>query len=366
MVDDAKSGAVDVALCIDLEAYNRLWEVIQHLCVGLVDLPARVRLISSCPQVESISLGPIQTVWHQPITWPVRRKRLQQVVDVLSAKPPNVITAISNGSFRTASAIAAALDIELVLYVTSTADTDALNELEAVRSRTIVAASEPLAERLARLGYANEAEVELVRPGVLRAEQISSFVDPNRTPTLLCTTSLEENRGVDELIRAIRILRNRGFELLAFLTGQGRREDALRQLVNRLEVRPWVTFAQPKAEASQVIAGADLFVRPSPELAITFRTLLAMATGTAVVTCAGGVTDHCHDGQTAIVCPERTPEALADGIERLLRDKDFARRIAAAGMEYIKSHHQVSAMAENMMEIFQRLILRHKTFQIKR
>jgi len=356
---------VDVALCMGAEVYSRLWEVVRHLCVGLIDLAARVRLLSSSPEVEELSLGPIQTITHQGLVWPLRRKRLQQVLDMLAPRPPGVVHAISADSFAVAEGIARAYDVQLLLHLTSWADVAALANVDGQKVDHVIAGSRPLFEAAERQGRVDPEALTLIRPGVLRPAAPPSFGQPECVPAVLCTAELREHGGVDRLIRAVRILRDRGRELLLFLLGTGPDEGELRRLARGTGVADWVTFARPKADKSQIMSGADVFVEPSVAEALSSTSLQAMASGTVVVACAGGVTDHCIDGRTAIVCPDNAPTALADGIERLLADHDYARRLAAAGIEHIQEHHLVSTMAEQCMLLYRRLDLRHRTFSLE-
>ena len=355
---------VDVALCIDREVYSRLWEVIRHLCVGLVDLNARVRLLSSSPEVEALTLGPIQTIVHPEPVWPLRRQRVRRVVELLGGRRPTVVHTLAGGSFWLAQALAAAFDVDLVVHLTAAADVVALRRLEARKVRQVIAASSPLAEMAARAQCVPEEAISVVRPGMLRSAAPSCFGQAGRVPAVLCTASFERDAGVEQLLQAVRILLDRGRELLVFLAGGGSREGELRKLVRRHKMSQWVTFARPKAETGDILTGADLWVSPTPERAVSSSSLLAMATGTAVVTCAGGVIDHCVDGRTAVVCPQGDPESLADGIDRLLREPQHARQLATAGLAHLKEHHAVSAMAEKVMSLYRRLGMRRQTFAL--
>ena len=363
--DGGQPPPVDVVLCVGAEACSRLWGVIRHLCVGLVDLNARVRLLSSSPEVERLTLGPIETIVHQEPVWPLRRRRLGQVVEVLGSRPPTVVHAISADSFRVAQAVAQTFEVDLVAHLTAADDVAALGRLTGYHVEHAVAASRPLFDAVEQTGRLQAEEVTLIRPGVLRSEQPTCFTKPGFLPALLCTADLEQGSGVDHLISAVRTLRDAGRELLLFVLGGGSRERELRKLTQDKQVLPWVTFARPKADRSAIMAGADVFVHPGPEQAISFNSLSAMATGTLVITCAGGISDHCHDGHTAIVCPDNSPKALAAGIERALTDHEYARTLAAAGIAYVKEHHSVATMAERSMLLYQQLALRRRMFPIK-
>lgn len=363
MSEDAEGPQVDVAICIDREVYGRFWEVIRHLCVGLVDLNARVRLLSPSPQIERLTLGPIQTIVHEPMTWPVRRQRMRHVIDTLSARRPTVVHALSADSYWAAREIARTFEIDLVLTATGLVDLEALDQMRSGEVQHLIAASGPLYERAARLENIDAGTTSVVRPGVLKAEGPTCFVRPDRTPSLLCTSDLTADNGVGDLVRAMRKLRDRKVECLLFFSGAGDYENELRKTVRDEGVSDFVTFARPRADKSSVLAGADIWVSPAPEAAITSSSLLAMATGTAVVTCAHGVTDHCLDGKTAVVCQNNVPATLAEGIASLVEDPTRAREIARTGMEHMRAYHGVSAMAEQTMEVYRRLKLRQTTYR---
>ncbi|MFQ5490885.1 MAG: glycosyltransferase family 4 protein [Phycisphaerae bacterium] len=365
MPESPEPGPIDVALTMDQNLYTRMWEAVRHLCVGLVDQNVRVRLLSSWAGAEELTLGPIQTVVHQELTWPFRRQRLRPLIDALAVRKPTVIHALCADTYWSGAQLAAAFDIDLVLYVTGMKDLIGLEQLEAHRVSHVVAASAPLLDAVRQTERIDADAQSLIRPGMLRSDGATCFLNAGQMVSMLCTSDLTDSSGVDQLLRAVRILRDRDRDLLLFLSGSGPKERQLRRLVRELGISSCVTFARPRADASQVMAGADISVQPAPETALSAASLLAMATGTAVVCCAGGMIDHCLDGQTAVVCADNQPAALADGIERLLADPEGARSMALAGIEHIKKYHGVSAMAQQLTQLYERLGLRRRTFSLQ-
>ncbi|MCP4248036.1 MAG: glycosyltransferase family 4 protein [bacterium] len=45
-----------------------------------------------------------------------------------------------------------------------------------------------------------------------------------------------------------------------------------------------------------------------------------------------------------------------------MSDRDYARELAAAGQAHIKTHHSVSAMAEQTLKVYDRLAMRRPTY----
>ena len=72
-----------------------------------------------------------------------------------------------------------------------------------------------------------------------------------------------------------------------------------------------------------------------------------------VTTNAGGLSEVFEDGRNAIVVPARDDRALADGIRRLLRDADLARRLAEAGRRSVESEFTVDWMVERTIAFYE-------------
>ncbi len=364
MNSSSNPSQVDAVICLDEEVYRRLREVIRHLCVGLVDVNARVRLISAYAQTESLSIGPVQTIVHQELSWPFRQKRLAQIIEALAVRKPTVIHAFSHGSYWLAQGLAAAFDVDLVVHLTSFDDIDELLGVTSDHLRAVIASTNTLETQAAEISPKMREAVRLVRMGFLRTERPSCFLREDGLPTVACTADFDQGNGVPELIRAVRILHDRGHELLLFLLGQGKQERELRKLVHQQEAAAYVTFARPRAETNSVLGAADIWVAPTSEKTLTSSSLAAMATGTAIVACSDGVPDHYVDGQTAIVCADPSPRNLAEAIESIILDRNGARTVGAQAMDYMKEHHSVSAMAEKTMAIYRDISMQGRTFSI--
>jgi len=360
--EESTSLSVDAVICTDHDVLTRLRPVIRHLCVGLVDLATQVRLISSSPEAESLaSLGPVQLFVHEPLVWPLRRIRFQRIVDFLSTRPPSLVYAVAGRTYLLGAALADELEIDLVVQVTSEEDLDLLGGYHARPIAHWIAASEPLHRALGESLGVHSDHRTLIKPGVLRGSQITCFDDSRRVPSVLCTAPLEQRSGIDVILAAVEIIRDRGHQLLVFFPGTGSAETALRKAVHAKKLASIITFANPAAEPIELLRGADILVVAPGDNAVSARPLQAMANGTAVVCFPGGAADYFHDGRTAVVCEDRTARALANGLESLLLDHARARDLAASALEYVKQYHPMSTMAKQTVGVFRRLLLRRRT-----
>lgn len=382
--ESARSPTVSAVLCVDSEALGRFGRVLRHLCVGLVDQAVSVRLLSSDPRVESLALGPIQSLIHPPVAWPAAGRRMGRLLDTLAGQPPTVVHAMSQGSYRLAAGVAEAFDSDLVLGVTSLADCDrvtphlsppkthASDPADSAGERRgagghvhFHAFNEPLAKVLeTQLKIARE-RIEIIRPGIPVAPRAACFAEPGRVATVLCTSAFERDSGVDRLISAVGLLVQRGHTLQLFLMGEGEMEPALRRLVRTRGLSSSVTFAPLLSDLTAAMHSADVFVRPSSDSQFTADGLLAMGAGLAVVTDPSAFLDHIRAGETAMVCAHPTAESLAETIERALNHRQEAIELASAAMEYVSEHHAMSTMAERTAAAYRRLALTRATFAIR-
>ncbi len=362
-----QSAAVDVVLVVESEAVTRLRPVLRHLCVGLVDLSARVRVVTSSEQGRPLGqLGPVELMMHQDLVWPFRKSRFKSIVDFLASRPPTVVYGVCRDSYSLSRELAETFDVDYVVQVTSRDDTAALHDLDMDRLGHVLVASEPLKALCRGSAGLADSKMALVKPGVLRGSENTCFDDALETPTALCTTPLRSDCQVEVLIEALALVRKRGLMLLLFLIGEGPHESAIRRLVRERGLSDVVTLAKPTADVIEIMRAADMFVLGPGDEHVSARPLQAMSSGTVVVCFASGVGDFLISGETAEVCPQSTPESLADAFESLLKDRARAREMADRAREYVSVHHTMSGMAESTVAVLRSVVNRHRNIPIRR
>lgn len=353
-------------ICVDHDAFDRMAPVLRHLAVGLVDQAVDVRVITSDPRLESLALGPLQTLLHQPIIWPFSRQRLEAVFDALQSRPPTTVHAVSGGSYRIAREIAAVFDSDLILQATSLMDCEAAMHIENRHADAFIAMSQPLLELLERSEEAIGGRISLVRPGVLASSEIACFASSETVPAILCTSPWEPAAGVALLLQAAHLLHRQDEPFMLFLWGRGSHEGALRKFVRETRLSPRVIFADPLGDAANAMYDTDVFVNTSADSAFTVDGLQAMGAGVATVTYASTVYDYFRHGETALVCDPPTAESLAGALRTLIADRTYARTLATSARDYVRSHHSMSAMAVATAAIYRKAAMTHATFSIKK
>jgi len=151
---------------------------------------------------------------------------------------------------------------------------------------------------------------------------------------------LVEKKGFDDLIEACRLLRARGVKVSCDIIGAGPLEQALRARIDRDQLGASVHLLGPKsqAEVRRHLAEAAVFVLACiPEKGggsdnLPTVIMEAMACGAPVIsTRLAGVPEMMRDGEEGLLVAPRDPAALAEAMEKLLRDEALAARMGVRG-----------------------------------
>jgi glycosyltransferase involved in cell wall biosynthesis len=122
-------------------------------------------------------------------------------------------------------------------------------------------------------------------------------------------------------------------------TEQNRRYRArLEARAEELGLSQRLRFAGFRKDVSVYLAAMDVFVLPSsaPE-PLGLVVLEAMASGTPVVATAhGGPVEVLEGGRCGLLVPPNDERALADAVERLLRDAELGARLVGEGMRRVR------------------------------
>ena len=157
-------------------------------------------------------------------------------------------------------------------------------------------------------------------------------------PVVLFVGRLHEVKGVDLLLRAMRLTLDRGvqFRLLIAGTGDAESERKLRDLAAELDLGDGVAFlGHVRGEAKiSLYQAADLFALPSLHENFGFVLPEAMAAGTACLTSPGVAIwkELKSCGGAEIV--DRDAESIAEGLGALLSDPKRLQEMGAAGRSW--------------------------------
>ena len=191
----------------------------------------------------------------------------------------------------------------------------------------------------------------------------------NEGPLLVFLGRVVEEKGVEDFICAVALLRQSLPSVRALVVGEGQHRGSCEALARdlgldtHLEFTGWVDATQVGA----YLAAADVFIGPSRKAAdgwveaqgLTF--LEAMVARTPVVaTRSGGIVDSVEHDVTGLLVDERAPEQIADAVQRIVSEPELGERLASAAWKQVKLRFSRRASAEAFSALLSGLLGEHK------
>jgi glycosyltransferase involved in cell wall biosynthesis len=187
----------------------------------------------------------------------------------------------------------------------------------------------------------------------------SNFSDRN---LIIYAGQILRGKGVDVLLNALARLKVR-FECI--ILGDGGHRPHCERLARELGLGGKVMFKGfvPQEELKEYYRECSVVALSSvwPEPIATIG-LEVMRYGLPVVGFnSGGVSDWLMDGVNGILVPWMDEAAFARGLERLLTDKELARRMGQRGLELVSERFDFSRYIDDLEDLFERVIREKRT-----
>lgn len=171
-------------------------------------------------------------------------------------------------------------------------------------------------------------------------------------PYAIFSGSIDTRKGVDTLIEALALVKERGWKLK--LAGHGSLRDILKSRdvpgVEWLGLLSW-------DELQRQLAGAMCLVLPtradtSPNVVKEARVI-----GLPVITTLhGGQAGYIRDGENGLIVAPLEPVGLARALSRLMDDPELARRMGATRHEEDRAYFRPAETARGFLEIYDELL----------
>ncbi|HJQ82995.1 MAG TPA: glycosyltransferase, partial [Candidatus Binatia bacterium] len=177
---------------------------------------------------------------------------------------------------------------------------------------------------------------------------------------LLCVARFQEKKGIDTLVQACALLRERGVPFSLRLHGDGPLRDTIAAEIGRLRLAGTVVLgdAIPQEEVAEAMRACHVFVLPCRQDrtgdmdGIPTVFMEAMATGRPVVSCpVSGIPELVRDGETGLLVPSNDPAALADAIARLAGDEALRLRLGRQGRTLVERQHDQRLNARRLLDL---------------
>ena len=142
------------------------------------------------------------------------------------------------------------------------------------------------------------------------------------------------------------------------LVGDGAQLSWCQEMASDLGVNSSIDWIprQPHRELPKLMARWDVTVIPSVQEAFGVAALESSAMEVPVVASdVGGLRDTVRDGQTGVLVPLRSPEAIADALIMILQDADLRRRMGRAGRERVQSDYDWRDLHDRWIEFYEQV-----------
>ena len=206
------------------------------------------------------------------------------------------------------------------------------------------------------LGKRWQDSVEVISAGI-----DPSWFDVKRAPTeapeLMFWGRMEDEKGIPELLHAIKMVAKKIPEVKLNLVGEGQKLEDYKQQIRKLGLIPrMIVPGWQSMQAIQKLAGtARLGVFPSRIESFGLSIAEALGGGLPVIaTCAGALPEIIEDGITGTLVAPGNPEALANAICDGLEDTEKMARMAERGREQARQLFSWDVTARRLIDIYEK------------
>ena len=179
--------------------------------------------------------------------------------------------------------------------------------------------------------------------------------EPDDGRTILFVGRLVKEKGVSNLLEAIKHLTGQGSQANLLIVGDGPMREQLTREALDLDLDGSVHFTG-FVDSSTLVSlyrSSDVCVVPSLHEPFGMVALEAMAAGTpAVVSDVGGLSEIVEDGITGIKVPPGDGRLLASALRRVLEDRSLAEQLSRNANRQVRDSYGWDPIAETTMCVY--------------
>jgi glycosyltransferase involved in cell wall biosynthesis len=233
----------------------------------------------------------------------------------------------------------------------------------------LIAVSPEVRDDLVRLGVAPASKFAVIRLGIELSERLPD-VDGHRGRRTRALVGIPERAFVvgwigrmtavkrtDDVVRAMRLLVDRGVDAYLCLVGDGPDREPLEKLAHELGIARRCLFVGYQEDVSGFYAAFDVLLLPSVNEGTPVSAIEALAAGRPVVaTRVGGVPDVVVDGQDGFLVEPGDVDGLAERLASLAADPARRREMGEHGRNRVLPRYGVSRLIDDVDRLYRSLL----------
>ncbi|MFO8050916.1 MAG: glycosyltransferase family 4 protein [Thermoplasmatota archaeon] len=173
---------------------------------------------------------------------------------------------------------------------------------------------------------------------------------------LICISALRPYKGVDHLLRSMRIVQERDPSIKLTIVGEGGMRKELEEYMEKNDLRNVELrgFVEDYHDVLRMMAGSDILVLSSASDEGNPRVILEsfQFERPVIVTAAGGTPELIEDGKNGLLLPPREPEPFAEAILKLAHDGKLRKKLGKAGKRFLEKLPTWDDLADEIYEVY--------------
>lgn len=156
---------------------------------------------------------------------------------------------------------------------------------------------------------------------------------------------IQEYKGIDTLIRAVPLISKEIPEIRVTIAGEGNFEPYKKLIQNPKHYRIINKFV-PDDIVDELFTECDIVVMPYNDATQSGLMSIGYAYKKPIIASnVGAIPEIVDDGMSGVLIPPKNPQALAEAVIRVLKDKELANRLGEAGHKKLKDELNWDAIA---------------------
>lgn len=231
----------------------------------------------------------------------------------------------------------------------------------------VIAISEAVRRHLTDDLHVEASRIELIYSGVdekafsgeypaLEIASLKRSYGLDDGPVIGTIGRLSPVKGQKYLVAAMKDIVSRMPDAQCIIVGNGPEEKALKLLAGSLGISSNIRFIESCADTFKYLSMMDIFVFPSVKEGLGIALLEALASGRACIASrTGGIEDVISDGVSGILVSVGDSSAIADGVVKLLGDRQLRKKLGDEARALVRNRFAVASMAGDISRLYSKV-----------